>query len=173
MLYVLASFLVRWRCCLCDRTFRHYPEGVVPFKRYLFTALASLCTRYLREPAATYRRVAHCAGPEESLPAFYDQPVAKAEDSEAQKRRDQPTALSHVTVWRWVGFFGNLGPQLRRRIERQQALSDAVDFSPWRIPPWKYRSLRRRVTLIEAAKVLTAMDLGRSPTNLGTLYAGP
>lgn len=173
MVYVLASFLARWRCTHCDKTFRHYPDGVVAFKRYLFIALAALCTRYLREPVATYRGVAHCAGPLKSLPVFYAQPVAQAEDSEAQKRQEQTKTLSHVTVWRWMGFFGTPNTQLRARIERQQVLSDAVDFSPWQIPPRKYRSQRRRVTLIEAAKVLAAMALGRSPTDLGTRYAGP
>ena len=108
LVYVVATFLMRWSCARCQATFRHYPEGLRSHHRYVLTALFVLCARFLQDPGATYRRVARSAGGSKTLPLFYAQPVADPGSSERQKQREQTPALSHVTLWRCMAWLATL-----------------------------------------------------------------
>jgi hypothetical protein len=180
LVYVLDMVLLRWRCVVCGLTFRHYPEGVAPYKRYVVLTLIRYGWRYLKEPTASYRQVVHSEGQMHGQPILHAGEPAEADWSEARKRRDEGRALSHATLWRFLGFLGFLGSRRRGWTDpfREQGRVEAgeVDFSPWMIAPHKYRSEARRATLVLAARQLAALvgrAAGRFPTDFGTFASGP
>lgn len=171
--YKLITFLMRWKCVLCGRTFRHYPSGVLPYKHYLATSPAILCERYLQEPGATYRQVACSAGPLKKQPIFYAGGVAGKESSERQKALEQPRVLAHSTLWQWMGFLAALWELVRPRSERRQITADQFDLSPWRMAPQHYRSEERRQILLQAALTLAVVTHEKYSTDFKTLSGGP
>jgi hypothetical protein len=171
LVYALATFLQRWKCLSCGRTFRHYPPGVAPYKHYLADALAGLCRRYLNEPPATYRRVARAAGPRQTQPLFHAAPVAQPEWTERQKEHEQLKALAHSTPWRWMAFWAFLWE--RRRAAGQPDPGDAADLAPWRIGPHKYRSRARYRTLVLAASIPALAPAPKCPTGFETRCRPP
>lgn len=169
----IATFLMRWKCRACGTTFRNYPDGVIAYKRYLMVAVFILCRRYLNEEQSSYRALANSAGPLKKQPIFYAEKIAQQESSERQKALEQPRTLSHVTIWRWMGFFALLWPLLRRRAERSINQAGKADLSPWRIATHKYASEKRHRTLLAAALTLSILSFEKYPTDFGTLYSGP
>jgi hypothetical protein len=177
LVHSLSTFLMRWRCGVCGRTFRHYPEGVAPHKRYVVLDLVRYGSRYLSEPAATYRRVVQSEGPLRGQPILHAEEAAEADWSEARKEGERGSALSHTTLWRFLGFVGSLSVGWTRPFREQGRIeASEVDFSAWLIAPHKYRSESRRTTLVLAAKrlaVLVPAAKRRFPTEPGTMSSGP
>lgn len=171
--YELWTFLVRWKCVTCGRTFRHYPDGVAPYKRYLVTVLLIYCRRYLEEPHTTYRRLANSAGPLRRQPIFYANAVADKTLSERQKALEQPRALAHSTIWQWLRFFAELWKRRLKRCERRQIAADWVDFEPWAITPGKFNTADRYKELVMAGQMLALYDNKKYYTEIKTLYLGP
>jgi hypothetical protein len=173
----LSTFLMRWRCGVCGRTFRHYPEGVAPRKRYVVLDLVGYGSRYLSEPAATYRRVVQSEGPLRGRGILHAEEAAGADWSEARKEEERGSALSHTTLWRFLGFLGSLSCHCADPFREQVRVeASEVDFAAWLIAPHKYRSESRRTTLVLAAKrlaVLLAAAKRRFPTEPGTMSSGP
>lgn len=168
-MHVLETQLTRWKCADCGTTFRHYPPGVSPRKHYLPAALYVLCQRYESEPQTTYREVVKTKG----LPIRYAGAAAEKSSSDAEKEREETRALSPSTVWRWIGFVASLWPLLRKRGERRQTGADRVELSSWIVPPWKYRSDKRRRTLVQCALSLAVLIGFKNPTDFGTMDSGP
>lgn len=172
-MYALTFVLVRWSCCACGKTFRHYPKGVLPYKRYVFCVLLFLCGRYLRENRSSYRRVASTAGAQARLPLFHAGPVAEEGASERAKQREAVRVLSHVTLWRWITFLSQQVLRCAPQMEWLVVRTDRIDFTTYALPGWKYRSAERRLILEKAGRVWAALDSGGFSPELGTLASGP
>jgi hypothetical protein len=71
----------------------------------------------------------------------------------------QPVGLAPSTVWRWFSWLGGMPGTLRGAWEliRQKEPDSTLHRQPWAVSPRKYRSERRRDTLIGAMQVL-ALD---------------
>jgi hypothetical protein len=169
LVHILATFLMRWKCVECGTTFRHFPPGVAPPKRYLPDALLPKAKAYIEEPLATYRQVVKAGG----VPLRYVGVAAQRHWSEAQKRREETRALAHATIWRWITTLAKKRGLFQKRIERMQSAAGQADLSPWLIQPQKYRSEERRQILVHAAQVLEVLFREKYPTGNETLYSGP
>lgn len=118
--------LVRWKCSSCGTTFTHYPEFLVPCKRYVLCMVLKLSERYVAQPETSYREVVAPGG----MPCGY----AERPDGSIDERQ-----LSHTTLWHWLTWLGGL-----------TALSDqATDLLRQKDPGFE---LHRTVTPIAAAK---------------------
>jgi hypothetical protein len=157
--YEIVTFLMRWKCTLCPRTFRHYPDGVYPYKRYLAVVVAGPCRRYLEEPHTSYREAVKYRGV----------PVAYA--LEGGKRNDG-RQMAHSTLWRSLSFIATWWKGLRRKAERWGRCG-TPDLACQKIEACKYRSAERRQTLIDAAKSLSLWSGSKYPTDFETLASGP
>ena len=150
---------MRWKCTLCPRTFRHYPAGVYPYKRYLAVNVAGHVRRYLEERQTSYREAVKYRGV----------PVAYAlEDGQ----RNDGRQMAHSTLWRSVSFIATWWKGLRRQAERRGRVG-TPQLACQKIDPCKYRSEERRRTLIDAAKSLSLWPGGKYPTEIETRCASP
>ena len=82
------------------------------------------------------------------MPIMYD-------DRKPAKER-QPQGLAPSTVWRWLSWLGGMPGTLRAAWEliRQKEPNSTLHRQPWAVSPAKYRSEKRRETLVEAMQVL-------------------
>ncbi len=54
--------LIRWQCSICRKTFTHYPEQVVPYKRYALDVILRLSQEYTGQDESSYRSVVRSEG---------------------------------------------------------------------------------------------------------------
>jgi hypothetical protein len=137
----ILTFLMRWKCPMCRRTFYVYPEFILPCKRYARDALAFIAANQLSQQCE-YRQGVH----------VHNQPVAyQASDDpdEIDERR-----LVHSTLWAWVGFLGGMTGLLRHmcgRIRERDPRSEVHRFVPT-VNPSRYATKERRQLLERATQ---------------------
>ncbi len=166
--YEIVTFLLRWRCVECERTFRKYPDGVYPYKRYVVFELIVLALRYLQEPQISYR----LAVQHRCVPIAYAHEEPQANDSDAEKEFEEDRQLAHSTLWRTLSFIATWWKALRTLAERRARIG-TPQLACQKIDPTKYRSEGRRQTLIDAAKSLSFWPGRKYPTEIETLASGP
>lgn len=144
----------RWRCpgscgggasaaASGSRTTRPF---ALPRKRFVQAPVLEKAGEYLGTEHS-YRKTVKDKG----MPIMYD-------DRKPAKGR-QPVGLAPSTVWRWLSWLGGMPGTLRGAWEliRQKEPDSTLHRQPWAVSPRKYRSERRRDTLIGAMQVL-ALD---------------
>jgi hypothetical protein len=138
------SYLTRWKCPLCKRTFTSYPDFALPFKRYPLPFILERCTAYLEDRVRTYRE-----GVEEG-----GMPICH-EDT------DGGMVLWPSTLWRWVGAFGRFRLSVRQALNLIKQKDPSTDvfrkLGCLRIRADKYRSEARK-TLLQRCRALTLAD---------------
>lgn len=150
VLTVMGSFIVgfeiclkRWRCSSCKASFTHYPEFLVPYKRYVLSVMLGLGELYVTEPELSYRDAVQPGG------------IALGYTENGDGTIDE-RQTSHTTVWHWLTWLGcmaeltNQGVDLLRQKDPGFELHRAV--TP--IFPGKYRSAKRRGILERAAALV-------------------
>ena len=67
-----------------------------------------------------------------------------------------PVGLAPSTVWRWLSWLGGMPGTFRAAWDliRQKEPNATLHRQPWAVSPAKYRSEKRRETLVEAMQVL-------------------
>lgn len=137
------SFLSRWKCPLCNKTFTHYPLFAVPHKRYVQASVFACAHRYLDEDRKTYRQAAQ----REDRPIFFEGDSAGTLDDRT---------LAPSTIHRWIVFLAGLGRTLRRalRLIREKSPSADIFRRLFPVGSWKYRSVARKRELEAAAQLL-------------------
>lgn len=150
----IESFLYRWSCKNCSTSFRHYPPGILPYKRYTLLQMAQMVRIYIECDEVTY---ASLVNPSLHAVAYSGENIASAVSSESLKESEYTIHLSASTLHRWVAVLCMLGSRLMKTIERALRDTDQVDFTPWQINPYKYCSVSRRRQLVTAAAVLLAL----------------
>jgi len=147
--YIVMSFLVRWKCPICKATFTDYPPFALPFKRYVVSDIEQLCSSYLDDPSATYRK---CVSHEKSAIAYHS-------DHNAIDERQ----LSHSSLWRWVTFFGNMHERLASSLDLiHQKCPDPVFTRSLFMNPisrHKFHSQVRKIILQTAQNFLISQTL--------------
>lgn len=133
----IQGLVIQWKCPLCLRTFRQLPAWAEPRKRYVTATAVCLAEKYLDEDQATYRSVAR---------------RGHADHWGIEEGRE----LSHVTLWRWVGAFGERTGTLAkaRSLIRQKDPNCPIFRELVDVPERKYRSQGRRGVLILAKQLL-------------------
>jgi hypothetical protein len=139
----LVTFLVRWLCPLCSRTFTVYPRFMLRYKRYVADTVLDKSTTYVGDHAASYRGTIK-EGP---LPIAYDATAGSPDDGRQ---------LAHSTLHRWLTTLGGLRETLRNAFAALKAACPGTNV--FRvvpvIAPRKYRSQPRRLRLQTAATLL-------------------
>lgn len=92
----------------------------------------------------SYRKTVEDKG----MPIMYD-------DRKPAKER-RPQGLAPSTVWRWLSWLGGMPGTFRSAwgLIRQKDPNSELHRQPWAVSAAKYRSERRRETLVEAMQVL-------------------
>lgn len=85
---------------------------------------------------------------QQEMPIMYD-------DRQPAKQR-LPVGLAPSTVWRWLSWLGGMPGTLRAAWDliRQKEPNATLHRQAWAVSPAKYRSEKRRETLVEAMQVL-------------------
>ncbi len=159
--------LMRWKCRVCDRTFRHYPPYMLPYSRYLLPQQIDLAGLYLDEAAISYRGVCRKRG----LPLSYAGEVAESSSSEAEKEREEPRHLSPMSVHRMVTGLAMMLPLLQQLDAGD--LANPINLAFCCLPRHKYRSEERRDILLSVRRVLPRYVAMKFPTILGTAFSFP
>jgi hypothetical protein len=136
-------YLKRWKCCFCGATFTHYPEFLVPYKRYTVGTILELSERYEAEPETSYRKVVKPEG----MALGY----AENKDGTIDERQ-----MSHTTLWHWLSWLGGLTGLCDRAVDllRQKDPGFELHRAVRPIFPGHYRSAARRRILEQAAALI-------------------
>ncbi len=123
------SFLLRWRCLLCNTTFTEYPPFAAPHKRFVLTDINRLGQKYLSSDTYSYRGVVK----ENGIDIGYLDSNDLCEQF-----------VSHSTVWRFMIYLAD------RYQERKQHFIMAKSVPL--ISSLKYRSNKRKALIYNAFK---------------------
>ena len=137
------SYLTRWKCPLCNRTFTVYPDFALPFKRYVLPFIVARCAAYVEDAVRTYREGVQEKG----------EPISH-EDA------DKGAQLWPSTLWRWVDRLGRFPVTVRQALNliKQKDPSTAIfrALGCLRIGEGKFRSQARKVLLHRCRELVTA-----------------
>lgn len=135
MVKAMLTWLVRFKCGLCKKTFTVYPDFALPYKRYALPLMAGLSEKYVDSDEGYLQ----CC-------------------REGLHRIGYPDGrlLAETTIWRWVGYIGDMRHTLSRALEMlQQKLPGTHAFRKIRdVLCGKYRSENRKNILNVAWQLL-------------------
>ena len=128
--HLVNSFLGRWKCPFCNRTFTYYPEHAIPYKNYVKDSIVNLSQTYVEYDNITYRQVVQHGI---SVIAY-----------KAEKGIDE-RCLAGSTVYRWLSWIGSLKEPLRHALNmiRQKDPSCYIFRQIRPISSHKYQSINR------------------------------
>lgn len=123
---VIMTFLLRWKCPLCQCTFTDYPPFIIPHKRFALFDMCQLSQKYLESETTSYRSTV-----KQGLSdiGYIDAATGLCE-----------RFLSHSTIYRFIGYIAKLCPSFY--------------VSRFSISSRKYRSVARKSILIRALSVI-------------------
>ena len=137
------SYLTRWKCPLCKRTFTLYSDFALPFKRYALPFIQERCAAYVEDTVHTYREGVKEAG----------EPISH-EDA------DGGAELCPSTLWRWVDRLGRFPVTVRQALNLIKQKDPSTDiFRVWghlRISTGKFHSEARKHILQRCRELVTA-----------------
>lgn len=115
----------------------------MPRKRYVKQPVLEKGSEYLGTDQS-YRKTAQYEG---MSIVYYDRTVTG---------KRVPLGLAPSTVWRWLSWLGGMPGTLRAAwgLIRQQEPNAALHRQSWAVSPRKYRSEKRRDTLVQAMQLL-------------------
>ena len=163
----LLTSLMRWKCLICDGTFRHYPPYMLPYSRYLLPQQVDLARLYLDDAAITYRGVCRKQG----VPLAHAGEVAESSSSEVVKEQETPRQLSPMSVHRMITGLAMMLPALQQLDVGD--LADPVNLAFCCLPRHKYRSEERRDILLSMRQILPRCATMKFPTTFGTAFSFP
>ena len=136
------SYLTRWKCPLCQRTFTLYPAFALPFKRYVLPFMLTRCAAYVEDTARTYRDGVNEAG----------SPISHAD-------ADGGAELRPSTLWRWVGRLGRFPVTVGAALNLIKQKDPSTDvfrvLGSQRIRPGKFRGEARKHVLERCRALVT------------------
>jgi len=167
----IRCLLYRWRCVNCGTTFTHLPALCVHFKRYLSREIEARAQAYVETDAMSYRKVVKDRG----AAVAYDDPIAEAESTEAEKETEAARELAPSTVHRWIGSIAARREQWQPAVRLARQLHQGTQLRSLVISAAKYRSEARRQVLEVCGVLLQALSIlaGKNPTQLATLGSSP
>ena len=142
----------------------------MPFKRYLREEIETRAERYMETETLSYRQVVK----ERGAAVAYDDPIAEAGATEAEKNAEAARELSGSTVHRWIGAIGSWRTSLQP-VVRLAAQVEEGGLRASMITAAKYRSTARQQVLEACEVVLRALKIvtARNPTHLATPGSSP
>jgi hypothetical protein len=136
------SYLTRWKCPLCQRTFTVYPDFALPFKRYVLLFILERCAAYVEDTVRTYR-----------------EGVTEEGEQISHEDADKGVKLWPSTLWRWVDRLGRFPVTVRQALNliKQKNPSTAIfrTLGCLRIREGKFRSQARQHVLERCRALVT------------------
>lgn len=171
VVYAIHCVIYRWKCVHCGRTFRHLPSICVAFKRYLRPEIEKRASAYVETDPMTYRKVVKESGSS----VVYDDPIADAEATEAEKESEAVRELAPSTPHRWIGTIAAGRQQWQPVVKQAQKTELGGRLSLIMISPRKYLSEARKLVLQGCCLLLRAVHAAAvtNPTELATLGSSP
>lgn len=171
MVHPIRCRLYRWRCVNCGTTCIHLPSLCVPFKRYLRSEIETRAQAYVETDPTSYRKVVR----EQGAAVVYDDAIADAKSTEAEKEAEAARELAPSTVHRWIGSIAACREQWQPALRRAQQLPQGTHLRSFAICAAKYRSQTRKHVLEACGLLLRALSIVRSanPTQLATPGSSP
>jgi hypothetical protein len=155
----------------CGTTFTHLPSLCVPFKRYLRGEIEMRAEAYVETDPMSYRKVIR----ERGAAVVYDDPIAQADSTEAEKEAEAPRQLAPSTVHRWISGIAAHREQWQPVVRRAQQVHQGARLRSIMISAAKYRSPARQRVLEACGVLLRALWIMRigNPTQLETRGSSP
>ena len=171
IVWPMRCLLYRWCCVNCGATFTHLPSLCVPFKRYLRCEIETRAETYVETDPLSYRQ----AVKERGGAVVYNDPIAKAESSEAEKEKEATPELRPSTVHRWIGGIAERREQWQPAVRLARQIHQGTRLHPLIISAAKYRSEARKRVLEVCGLLLRALKIvtEKNPTQLATLGSSP
>jgi len=116
---IVMTFLLRWKCPLCQCTFTDYPVFMIPHKRFALFDMCRFGQKYLESETASYRNTVKSNA---SDIGYIDPGTGLCEQF-----------LSHSTLYCFMGYLSNLCPSFHENM--------------FTISSNKYRTSARKFTL--------------------------
>jgi len=136
----------------------------LPRKRFVKSPVLEKGKEYLGSDHSYAKTVEHQGMPimyDDRTPAQDDCTPAQddctpAEDDCRPAQGRQPQGLAPSTVWRWLSWLGGMPRTLRAAWDliRQKDPNSPLHRQPWAVSSTKYRSEKRRETLVAAMQLL-------------------
>lgn len=144
--YRKESWLGRWKCTACKKTFTYYPEYCLPYKRYVKADILKYCCIYLNNAKISYRSVVK----EGSFVI-----VHKAAEQTKQ------CELSGTSIWRWQSFLSILSKVEQKGLQliREKSSECQIFREVYTMSKLKYRTLKRKNQLFQALKLLKVEEV--------------
>ena len=150
MVHTVVSWITRWKCRRCERTFTWYPAFAMRHQRYVLGVVLARSQGYVEQDEQSYRQGVRDQG----QPLFHGQAEGeeiRATSSHEDKANERVCALAHTTLYRWVSTLGALQHTLRQALsvikQARPATGLIRDLARFRAAPGKWRSEARRVVL--------------------------
>jgi hypothetical protein len=146
VVHLVPGCVPRFKCPACGRTFTEYPPFALPHKRYTTASVLDRARRFFRGCGVAYRKA-----------TWVDrQRIVYA----PRNGREDLRQLSHVTLWRWLGWLGEMTGLLASVSKLIRDKDPAADLFRrlYPVDPRRYRSEQRRQTLHNAARLLEAAE---------------
>lgn len=164
IVYKVWSFLSRWKCLFCNKTFTYYPEFAMPYKRYVKEIIVSVSRKHLEDDDSSYRRVVK----KNNMIIVYNTnnaiDINDANDANDADDADDANAdgpvFAHTTPWRWLSYFGSFEKKLGEALDliRQKSPTSNVYRKVYPINSRKYKSEDRRNLLQRCMQLFNAND---------------
>ncbi len=144
--YKKESWLGRWRCTACKKTFTYYPEYCLPYKRYVKADILKYCSLYLNNAKISYRSVVKHG--------FY---VIVHKAAEQTKQ----SAFSSTNIWRWQSFLSTRSKVEQKGLQliREKSSAYQIFREVYTMSKLKYRTLNRKKELLQALKLLKVEEI--------------
>jgi len=167
----ILCLLYRWRCVNCGTTFIHLSPLCVRFKRYLCREIETRAGAYVETDPMSYRQVVKDGG----AAVVYDDPIADATSTEAEKEEEWAREMAPSTVYRWIGGIAANRERWQPVVRLARQLHLGAGLRVIMISAAKYRSQARKRVLETCGLLLRNLSImaNRNPTKLATLGSSP
>jgi hypothetical protein len=167
----IRCLLSRWRCLTCGTTFTHLPSLCIPFKRYLRDEIEARTKVYVETDPMSYRKVVK----DGDSAVVYDDPIADAASTEAEKEKECVRELAPSTVHRWIGSLAAGRKQWQQVVRLARQLHQGAYLRVIMISVAKYRSQARKRVLEACGLLLRSLSVitNANFTRLATRGSSP
>jgi len=144
--YKKESWLGRWRCTACKKTFTYYPEYCLPYKRYVKADILKYCSTYLNNAEISYASVA-----KDNFNVIVHKDVEETKQC----------TLSGTSIWRWLSFLCTLSKVEQKGLQliREKSSECQIFREVYTISKLKYRTLKRKNQLLQALKLFKVEEV--------------
>ena len=170
--------LLRFKCRVCSGTFTEYPDFMIPYKRYAASEMVEMGWEFVSQKKLGYREAVSIGG----MPVGHESKELETEiegvfvrqesnagrvgqETVGSKEESKGKFLSHSTLWRSLGYWGEKEGYLNRILSllgQKGVESEFFRKLQRPIPEKKYRSEARKKILETFTKLyLSAKEFAK------------